>query len=128
MRAEDGFAAPIMLALLALAGLVALATADAANVLITRARVQATADAAALAAAAAQWPFTGMEADPENAARDVADGDGATLEACDCPVRGDRAAVVVSMGTRVRMLGVAPSRVQAAAEARLAPGGVFEAP
>lgn len=128
MRAEDGFAAPIMLALLALAGLVALATADAANVLVTRARVQATADAAALAAAAAQWPFTGLEGDPESVAREVADGDGATLEACECPVRGDRASVVVSMATRRRMLGVAPSRVRAGAEARLAPGGVFETP
>lgn len=121
---EHGFGSAIMLALLALAGLLCLAVADAANVLVTRARAQSAADAAALAAASAQWPFLD-EGDPTTAARETAEDNGAELQSCDCPERGERAVVVVSIATRIRMLGVAPSRVFARAEASLDPGRLF---
>lgn len=124
---DDGFASTVMLALLALAGLLCLAVADAANVMVARARAQAAADAAALAAAAAQWPFL-RQGSPEEAAVQTAEANGARLESCECPVRGPRARVTVSIPTRIRMLGVAPRRVEAGAEASFDPSRVFDAP
>jgi secretion/DNA translocation related TadE-like protein len=124
---EDGFGSAVMLALIALVALLCIATADAANVLVSRARAQTAADAAALAAAAAEWPFL-KEGDPSEAARAQATANGASLESCDCPVRGPRAVVVVSIPTRIRMLGVAPKRVSARAEASLDPGRMFSPP
>jgi secretion/DNA translocation related TadE-like protein len=125
---ERGFASPIMLSLLALAGLLCLATADAANVLVARGRAQAAADAAALSAAAAQWPFLSQDEDPTDAAQRSAAANGARLESCDCPLRGARAIVVVSIGTQIRMLGVAPPRVEARAESAIDAGKIFEPP
>jgi secretion/DNA translocation related TadE-like protein len=120
---DDGVVSVLMLALLALAGLLCLATADAANVLLTRARAQAAADAAALAAAAAQWDAYD---DPNEAARRIAEANGAVLDRCDCPAHGEEAIVRVSRRTYVRMLGVAPSRVNADAEATFDAGRIFE--
>jgi uncharacterized membrane protein len=125
---ENGFAAPILLALLALAGLLCLATADAANVLVSRGRAQGAADAAALSAAAAQWPFLSQDEDPTDAARRSAEANGANLESCDCPIRGPRAIVVVSMATHIRMLGVAPPRIVARAESTIDAGKIFVPP
>ncbi|MGH2759993.1 MAG: pilus assembly protein TadG-related protein [Actinomycetota bacterium] len=125
---EDGFVSAIVLAKLALVGLLCLAVADAANVVVARARAQSAADAAALAAAVAQWPFAGRDEPPEEAAAHVAAQNGADLESCACPLRGRRAVVVVSIATRIRLLGVAPSRVRAGAESALDVNGVFEPP
>ncbi len=125
---DNGFVSAIVLALLALLGLMCLAVADAANVLISRARAQSAADGAALAAAVAQWPFAGRDEEPIEAARRVAEENGAALESCDCPLRGDRATVTVSVATRVRLLGVAPSRVAGRAESRLDVARLFEPP
>ncbi len=119
---EDGFAAPLMLALLALAALLCMATADAANVLVARARVQTAADAAALAAASAQWR---ADDDPEEAARRIAQRNGAELEACVCDENAERAIVTVSRRTFIRMLGVAPRSVSATAEAEMDIGKLF---
>ena len=116
-----------MLVLLALVGLLCLAISDAANVLTSRARAQSAADAAALAAASAAWPFL-AEGDPSAVALATAEANGAQLESCDCPARGPREIVVVSVATRIRMLGVAPRRVQARAEASLEPGRMFSPP
>ena len=124
---EDGFSAPLMLVLLALVGLLCLAIADAANVLTSRARAQSAADAAALAAASAAWPFL-AEGNPSAVAKATAELNGAELESCDCPVRGSREVVVVSIATRIRMLGVAPRRVSARAEASFDPGRMFSPP
>jgi Flp pilus assembly protein TadG len=104
-----------MLSLLALAGLLCIATADAANVLVTRARVQTAADAAALAAATAQW--RGSDEEPAEAARVVAEANGVALESCVCERHSMRAVVTVVAATRIRMLGVAPRHVTAQAEA-----------
>lgn len=125
---DDGFVSALVLALLALAGLLCLAVADAASVLVSRARAQSAADAAALAAAVAQWPFAARDEEPTDAAERTAVDNGATLERCDCPLHGRSATVSVSVPTRVRLLGVAPSRVHAHAMSTLDVGGVFEPP
>lgn len=116
----------LVLALLALAGLLCLAVADAASVLVSRSRAQSAADAAALAAAVAQWPFVARDEEPTDAARQTAEDNGATLEGCECPLRGGSATVSVSVPTRIRLLGVAPSRVHAHATSSLDVGRVFE--
>lgn len=125
---DDGCVSALMLALLALAGLLCLAVADAANVLVARARAQSAADAAALAAAVAQWPFAARDEEPTDAAQQTADDNGATLESCECPLRGTSATVTVSVPTRIRLLGVAPPRVDARATSVLDVGRVFEPP
>jgi uncharacterized membrane protein len=121
---DDGFASALLIVLLALAALLCLVTADAANVLVSRARAQSAADAAALAAATAAWPFTHTGTAPEDAARDAAERNGATLESCTCALRAP-ARVVVSIRTRIRMLGVAPPKVTATAEATLDVNRIF---
>lgn len=111
---DQGLGSVVLLSQLALAGLLCLATADAANVLVTRARVQAAADAAALAAAASQW--RGDE-EPAAAADRVSRANGTSLDACVCERHGEEAVVTVGAQTRIRMLGVAPRRVTASASA-----------
>ncbi len=123
---DDGVGSALMLALLALAGLLCLATADAANVLISRARAQNAADAAALAAAAAQWPIADDEEEPADVARRIAEANGATLESCACERHSASAVVVVSVPTRIRMLAVAPRHVDARAQADVDAGRVFQ--
>lgn len=124
---EDGAVSALVIALLALAALLCLAMADAANVLVSRARARSAADAAALAAAVAQWPFASRDEQPYEAAERVAEANGAKLESCDCSQRGESAFVTVSISTRIRMLGVAPSRVRASARASFDVGRLFEA-
>jgi uncharacterized membrane protein len=115
----------IFVALLALAALLCIATADAANVLVSRSHAQHAADAAALAAATAEWPFTKTNLTPDEAADQQAKANGATLVRCDCPLRGPTARVTVSVRTFIRMLGVAPSKVTATAEAKLDINRIF---
>lgn len=126
MTGERGFATPVLLVLLALVALFCLAVADAANVLVAGVRARAAADAAALAAATEGWPFLGGDDDPAAAAEAVAEENGAELVSCDCPLRGERAVVVVAVPTRVRMLGVAPPRIRARASAAVDPGLLFD--
>ncbi len=123
---DDGFVSALVVALLALAGLLCLAVADAASVLVARARAQAAADAAALAAGVAQWPFVARDEAPIEAAERTAEDNGAALESCECPLRGRSATVSVSVATRIRLLGVAPARVHARATSTLDVGRVFE--
>lgn len=127
-REEAGVVSALVAVQLALAALVCLVVMDAASVLLARARAQTAADAAALSAAAAQWPFTGAADDPATAADQTATANGARLDSCACPVRGAEAAVEVSVPTRVRLLGVAPARVSARARASLDVGGLFAPP
>lgn len=122
---DGGFASVLLVTLLALAALLCLVTADAANVLVSRARAQSAADAAALAAATAEWPFADKSETPEHAAAKAAEANGATLESCACPLRGPTARVEVSMRTRIRMLGVAPSKVVSFATAELDVNRIF---
>jgi secretion/DNA translocation related TadE-like protein len=124
LASDDGFASPLMVCLFVLAALLCIATADAANVVITRARVQTAADAGALAAAAAGWT---REEDATEAARLVVEANGAVLESCECDRHAGRAVVTVSAPTRIRMLGVAPREVSARAEAELDLARLFRA-
>lgn len=128
MTAEHGAVSVLLLVQLVLIGLFGLALGDAANVLLARSRAQAAADAAALAAGAEQWRATGDGRDPAAVAEVFAAVNGAALEGCDCPSRGDGVRVTVSVRTRVRMLGVAPPRVRASAEAAVDLGAVFRPP
>lgn len=124
---DDGLVSVLMLSLLALAALLCLAVADAANVLIARARAQTAADAAALAAAGVQWRVAGT-GDPSAAAQAIAESNGARLDACACDVRDETAVVTVSVATHIRMLGVAPGRVTATATAHVDIGALFAPP
>ncbi|HVL82287.1 MAG TPA: Rv3654c family TadE-like protein [Actinomycetota bacterium] len=125
---DRGAVTSLMMATLALVALLCLAFADAANVLLARSRAQTAADAAALTAAVEQWPFLGGGSDPPTAARRMAEANGAELELCECPLRGSRADVEVSVPTRVRLLGAAPRRVTAVASASVDPGALFREP
>lgn len=125
---DDGMVSVLMLSLLLLAALLCLAAADAANVLVARARAQNAADAAALAAASAQWRLASETGDPQDAARRLAEANDTVLETCECELRADHVRVTVSRGTSIRMLGVAPSRVTATAEARADVAKLFEPP
>jgi secretion/DNA translocation related TadE-like protein len=123
---DEGMVSVLMSSLLALAALLCLAASDAANVLLTRARAQGAADAAALAAAAEQWRVSGDREDPTEVARRIAEANGAELVSCECELRADQATVMVSRATRIRMLGIAPGRVHAVARARVDVGLMFE--
>jgi secretion/DNA translocation related TadE-like protein len=125
---EHGVVSVLMMSLLALAALLCLAVADAANVLLARARAQTAADAAALAAAAVQWRVSASTGDPVLRAQEIAEANGAVLESCSCELRDDAAVVTVSIATRIRMLGVAPGRVTATATARVDVGRLFAPP
>ena len=125
---DDGMISVLMLSLLLLAALLCLAASDAANVLVARARAQSAADAAALAAASAQWRLASETGDPADAARRIAEANDAVLESCECALRAENARVTVSRGTSIRMLGVAPSRVAATAEASADVAKLFESP
>ena len=81
--------------------LFALAAADLGSMLVSRARAQAAADAAALAAIVQQAPILGQGDDPEGAAREVAERNGATLVSCDCSVGATIATVTVETTPRI---------------------------
>ena len=126
MTDDRGFGAPVLLVTLALVGAFCMAMADVANVLVSAQRAQAAADAAALAAVAAQWPATGSGDDPGDAARVGAEANGATLQRCACEPRGDGVEVDVSVRTSIRVLRVAPDSVHATASARVDRGRLFQ--
>lgn len=125
-RDDDGFGSVFLLAQLGLAALLCVAFADAANVLVARARAQTAADAAALAAAVAQWR-DGDEL-PGEAARAIATANGAELDACRCERHAPTATVTVGRGTSIRLLGVAPRRVTASATASVDVARLFAPP
>lgn len=78
--------------------LLALCAADLGSILLARARAQAAADAAALAAVVQQVPVLaeGVES-PEDAARAEAEANGAQLESCSCAPGTEAADVDVSV-------------------------------
>ena len=82
----------------------ALGAADVGAMLNARARAQSAADAAALAAVAAQAPVLGRAEDPAQAARDEADRNGATLVRCDCATGDAFATVEVTVTPRLTFL------------------------
>jgi len=84
--------------------LFALAVADLGSMLLARARAQQAADAAALAAVSQQAPVLDQGDDPEGAARDVAERNGATLVSCECEVGTTDATVEVEITPRLGFL------------------------
>jgi len=105
-----------------LMSLFALGAADLGSMLVTRARAQQAADAAALAAVVQQAPVLGRGDDPEAAARDAAERNGATLVSCTCTVGETEATVEVTMTPRLGWLHGWDGRiVRATARAALDP-------
>lgn len=82
----------------------ALGAADLGAMLFARARAQSAADAAALAAVTAQAPILQAGTDPEQAARETAESDGATLSRCDCGVGMIQATVEVTLAPQLSFL------------------------
>ncbi len=100
--------------------LLALAAADLGSMLLTRARAQSAADAAALAAVVQQAPVLGQGDDPEGAARDAAERNGATLLSCECEVGTTEATVTVELEPKLAFLeGWFGRRVHATARAEV---------
>ncbi|MCA1831296.1 MAG: Rv3654c family TadE-like protein [Actinomycetota bacterium] len=81
--------------------LFALGVADLGSMLLARSRAQSAADAAALAAVVQQTPVLGQGSDPENAARAMAEANGASLVSCSCKVGDFRATVEVTLAPRI---------------------------
>lgn len=100
-RAQSGSISILIAVGATLMSLFALASADLGAMLVARTRVQAAADAAALAAVVQQAPVLGQGEDPEGAARDTAERNGATLVSCDCAVGATEATVTVEIQPRL---------------------------
>jgi secretion/DNA translocation related TadE-like protein len=101
LRARAGHARG-SISLVALAGglvlcTLALGAADLGAMLLARARAQTAADAAALAAIAQQAAALTDGTQPEDAARDAAERNGATLARCECEPGTARATVDVTV-------------------------------
>jgi len=120
MKRERGAATLAVAALLVLAVALSLLTVDLARVAAVRAQLSAAADAAALAAAPATFFDFGAGADPRRAAAETAEGNGARLVECRCPVDDTWASrtvrVVVARDVRLTMLGSRRLEATAAAE------------
>jgi len=102
--------------------LFALAAADLGALLYARARAQTAADAAALAAIVRQAPILEQGDDPEAAAREAAERNGATLVSCDCTVGSTTATVTVELTPRISFVeGWSGRVVSATARAELDP-------
>jgi secretion/DNA translocation related TadE-like protein len=117
---ERGSVSILMLATTLLFSLSALAVADLGSMLFARARAQQAADAAALAAVVQQAPILEQGDDPEGAARDAAERNGAELVGCMCDVGSTDAAVQVVVIPRLVFLsGWFGRRAHAGARAHL---------
>ena len=103
-RRQEGSVSILMVAGALLFSLFALAVADLGSMLFARARAQQAADAAALAAVAQQAPVLGQGSDPEAAARDTAERNGATFLSCTCKVGSSDVTVEVEITPRLRFL------------------------
>jgi len=103
-RPERGTISIVVGAVALMLAVSALAVADVGAMLAARGRAQSAADAAALAAVVAQAPVLGQGDDPEGAAREVAESNGATLVSCDCTVGTSDAVVEVSVTPKLSFL------------------------
>ena len=103
-RPDRGSVSILMLAGALLLSLSALAVADLGSMLLARARAQQAADAAALAAVVQQAPILDEGNDPQAAARDAAERNGATLTSCSCDVGAPDATVEVEIAPTLGFL------------------------
>ena len=98
----------------------ALAVADLGSMVVARARAHGAAEDAALAAVVRQAPVLGQGDDPEQAAREAAEENGASLLRCDCAVGTTDATVEVEVVPKLSFLrGWFGRRVRATARADL---------
>lgn len=117
---QRGSVSILILATTLLFSLSALAVADLGSMLFARARAQQAADAAALAAVVQQAPVLGQGNDPEGAAREVADRNGAELLECGCASGTSDATVEVAVTPKLQFLsGWYGRRARARARAHL---------
>jgi secretion/DNA translocation related TadE-like protein len=103
-RSHRGSVSILMVGGALIFSLFSLAVADLGSMLLARARAQAAADAAALAAVVQQAPVLQQGSDPEGAARDAAERNGATLVSCTCEVGTPDATVEVEITPRLGFL------------------------
>ena len=121
-RNENGSISILIAVGASLMTLFALAAADLGSMIVTRSRAQAAADAAALAAVVQQAPILGQGEDPEGAARDTAERNGASLVSCECVVGTTEATVTVETMPRLSFVeGWFGRPVRATARAELDP-------
>lgn len=119
-RRQDGAISILVATGALLMTLFALAAADLGALLYARARAQTAADAAALAAIVRQAPILEQGDDPEAAAREAAERNGATLVSCDCAVGSTTATVTVELTPRTSFVeGWSGRVVSATARAEL---------
>ena len=120
LRREHGAISILVATGALLMTLFALAAADLGSLLYARARAQTAADAAALAAIVRQAPILEQGDDPEAAAREAAERNGATLVSCDCAVGNTTATVTVELTPRTSFVeGWSGRNVRATARAEL---------
>jgi secretion/DNA translocation related TadE-like protein len=118
--ADRGSVSILLLTGALLMTLSALAVADLGSMLYARARAQQAADAAALAAVAQQAPILEQGSDPEGAARETAERNGAELLECTCDVGTTDATIEVAVTPRLGFLsGWYGRRAHAKARAHL---------
>jgi len=101
---QRGSVSILMVAGALLLSLSSLAVADLGSMLLARAHAQQAADAAALAAVVRQAPILREGSDPEAAARDAAERNGATLTSCSCDVGTADATVEVEVTPKLGFL------------------------
>ena len=104
MKDEKGSISLVLVAALGFSVILGALIADVARAASTKARVQAAADAAALAAAQEQVLPSGRR--PADVAAEYAARNGARLVACRCPERGAEVVVVVQLEVGLPGLGV----------------------
>jgi secretion/DNA translocation related TadE-like protein len=114
LNAERGSVSLILVAAMGFSVILGALIVDVARASGAKARAQAAADAAALAAAQEQILPSGRS--PEGVAAEYAERNGARLVACRCPEDGMAAVVVVELNVRLPGLGVTRA-VRAAARA-----------
>ncbi len=98
------------------------AVADLGSLLLARTRAQSAADMAALAAVVRQAPVLDQGDDPETAAREASEANGARLVSCSCAVGETTATVEVVVIPRIWLIeGWRDRRVRARARAEIDP-------
>jgi secretion/DNA translocation related TadE-like protein len=102
-RRQQGSVTVVTAGVMAVALVIALASADVARVLIAKGSAQTAADAAALAAA--QDLVLPSETDPAQQAAAFAQANGASLVACECATGSTEAVVTVRVPVVLAFLG-----------------------
>jgi secretion/DNA translocation related TadE-like protein len=113
--AQRGSVTIVVAGVLSAVLVLSLGAADLARVLVTSARAQTAADAAALAAA--QELAVPSEVEPSDAAAEYASRNGGLLVSCSCPDGGSEATVEVRVAVGPLLLFADDRAVRAAARA-----------